>query len=354
MATPQHNTTGKRRSGDPSSHQSGQEDLSVPTTTEHYNIATDNDDDPHTENDDGPHNDNDDDNSDDHDQPINKTRTSKRTRNKTRQIKAILQHTQSTLMSTYIRNKYRGLPSTAPVPPHEEWLHGPRLTFWEWWSGSSRLSTVMAKLTLANGERVTCGPPLSWETGWDLRNDSHRAAIKRIYQRRRPMLVFASPTCGPWSSSNTNLDLTTKHDIRQVELHAFNLFGEIAIQQTSMAADFVLEQSQASELLKQPAALELLQLPGVLPDQILHQCMHGAIDRETKQPVKKPTLFRGTVALTRNKTCDKSHTHQHLQGKYSDGVSRTSWAQTYPWRLCYDLSKDFVRHLNARLKPLGT
>jgi hypothetical protein len=276
----------RRRSGDPSPHLSGQGDLAMQQSTEHYNIATDNDDD-----------NNDNENEEDNYHHHNQTRSSKRTRTKTKQVKSLLHHTQQQLMSTYIRNKYAGLPAHTPPPDISQWLHGPRWTLWEFWAGSGRLSRTMGKYKLADGTQATAGPPVSWEFGWDLRNPTHTDALKVLYRNRQPFVVFAAPSCGPWSSSSTNLDAETKNAIREVELKALNFYLEIAQLQSAKGRSHILEQSQASELLRTSHTLQLLNFDNSIPDQLTHQCFHGACDAETGEPIKKPTVFRGTVPL---------------------------------------------------------
>ena len=128
---------------------------------------------------------------DDDERPAgNQHRTNNRIRNKTRQVKAILNHTAKILMSRRVHEKYKGLPPDTPPPPYESYLEGPQWHIWEWWSGSGRFTEACSKLKLWDGTRVLTGPPISWETGWDLRNSTHQAILMRLYRRRRSMVIL--------------------------------------------------------------------------------------------------------------------------------------------------------------------
>jgi hypothetical protein len=71
------------------------------------------------------------------------------------------------------QTKYKGLPLGSPVPPivvrytkHKQWH------FWEWWAGQGNLTRV------AEREHMTVGPPITWDTGWCLKLETHRQALK--------------------------------------------------------------------------------------------------------------------------------------------------------------------------------
>ena len=97
--------------------------------------------------------------------------------------------------------------------------------------------------------------------------------------------------------------------------------------------------------------MSILQLPNAVPDQVTHQCQFNAQDKEPGEPVKKPSLFRGSILLNQSiKLCDNSHKHKHLQGKYKDGTSRTHHAQAYPHQFAMALAKDCVRWINNKLR----
>jgi len=73
-----------------------------------------------------------------------------------------------------------------------------------------------------------------------------------------------------------------------------------------------------------------------------------------KKPHKKPTVLKGTVALTERtiQWCDASHVHEPLNGKLKNGKLRTAGAQKYTVCFCKRLCRDFKVFLsNASAYP---
>ncbi len=119
-----------------------------------------------------------------------------------------------------ILKKYRGLDPDTPVPEYSHFLKGPRWDIWEWWAGSAKVSRCFGKLRKILGREPRVGPPISYNTGWDLRNVRHQRALREIQEARRPAVLIAEPQCSLWSNSNTTMDPSLKESLRQSEAGA--------------------------------------------------------------------------------------------------------------------------------------
>ena len=136
-------------------------------------------------------------------------------------LRKITREAKSILMSQKTCERYAGLPADAPVPSTSGMPRG-IFDFWEWWAGSAVLTTRMSRSSYKKGQ-VKCGPPISWEFGWDLRNATHRKQLKDLHRNHTPQLMWFATTCGPWSNSNTNMDPVELAKIRAVEMVTIEL-----------------------------------------------------------------------------------------------------------------------------------
>ena len=97
---------------------------------------------------------------------------------------------------------------------------------------------------------------------------------------------------------------------------------------------FVMESPLSSRLWYVDEVAKLLQHPRVVC-VLADQCMLGLVDPEG-HPTKKATMVacRSEVLARRlNVRCNNKHTHVRLEGSVR-GISRTSFAQTWPVQLC--------------------
>ena len=73
-------------------------------------------------------------------------------------------------------------------------------------------------------------------------------------------------------------------------------------------------------------------LPGV-GSVVLDQCMLGLVSKVTETPMRKRTRIMTNshelIKLLSGKCCDKTHSHQKIEGN-EGGVKRSVWAQVYP------------------------
>lgn len=261
-----------------------------------------------------------------------------------RKIRSTTKQTRLEQNATY-RKKYRGLPPTTPVPNVSD--TGPQWEVWEWWAGSGRLTKMCSKLGLV------CGPIISHSTGWCLKIDSHRKRLRQLLLARKPKILFGAPTCSPWSNASTNMAPDIKQMIREEEMVMLNFFFECCELQHAASRLYCYEQPRASELLRLNASITLARNTGS-HDHLLCMCSHGLVDPFNGKPCKKETTIRGTVPLTRRtvKWCDCSVGHQVLQGCLPNGVLRTEVAQTYTWKFCSSLAKDFRDNLRLKMYPI--
>ncbi len=247
-------------------------------------------------------------------------------------------------MTNRTKRKYEGLPPTAPVPEVDSIFDlKRRWDLWEWWAGKGGITVRMSR------RNHTVGPPITWDTGWDIRNDRHRQDLRRLQYAHKPRILVAEPTCGPWSNSNTNMSREDLELIRNQELKSLTfLYESFAIQANEFKADYVLEQPRASEMLSLQPIIAIQDLDNCLPDQYGCHCRHGLADPENSKPMMKPFVLRGSVPFPR--TCVWCNcppdAHQHVQGTLRSGQLRTEFAQTFTTRFC----NSFVRDLECHLK----
>ena len=224
----------------------------------------------------------------------------------------------------------------------EKWLQqirkkGFKVQFWEWCSGSGRLSLM----TLLAG--LCVGFPLDYRYGWDIGHGPHQKIISQIQAEILPDELFAAPTCTPWSVSSNGKDPVRREAERHFERPALEFVHDSMLWQYNRGSGFTLEQPIGSAVFKEEPISRLGLLPGVRCQQ-LDQCMHGATD-EKQQPIRKAT---GLLSNRRWKAvflrCNghRGRPHGQLQGQLQ-GVNRTARAAVYPKRMCHRMAADLWR-----------
>ena len=182
--------------------------------------------------------------------------------------------------------------------------------FWEFWSGSGKLTATCIR------KGLKCGPPLSHETGWCFLLPAHREAIKQLYLEHRPLVLWGSPLCSPWSTANTTMNPDLKKLVRQQQIEYFSFYADLCHLQYHCGRAWLLEQPKGSQLLREPVCLNLLALNA--HDSNLCMCAHGLAGPVNGKPCKKETTIRGTNGVITDRAavwCSGDHQHQVLEGK---------------------------------------
>eukprot|EP00435_Cladocopium_sp_Y103_P007263 s3374_g2.t1 len=248
----------------------------------------------------------------------------------------------------YLQKMYRGVPEEfysktrqCPVTPHNarSWMRknkNKKFNFWEWCSGSGRLSL----LALLSGLCILF--PIDYRYGWDLGLPEHQRIILEIEQdiNDGPDVLFASPTCRPWSISSTRRDLSQTTKERNEEMPTVEFIKKKFKKRCRNKKASVLEQPWTSALWE-----HLADLPG----ECLRtdQCRFGAQD-ELNNPILKPTGLHSDFGLRHSIMRCVGHQgrrHGWLQGT-TQGINRTTIAAVYPEAFCKALIKDFKRFIN--------
>ena len=248
----------------------------------------------------------------------------------------------------YLQKMYKGVPEEfytktrqTPVTPKNarSWMKkrkGNRFNLWEWCSGSGRLSLI----ALLSGLCVLF--PIDYRYGWDLSLPEHQRLILEIEQdiNHGPDVLFASPTCRPWSISSTRRDLAQTMREREGELPTVSFIKQKIKKRCKDKKGNILEQPWTSALWE-----HLEDLPG--ERQRTDQCRFGAQD-ELGQPILKPTGLYSDFGL---RNClarcggHQGRRHGWLQGT-TQGVNRTTIAAVYPEAFCKSVVRDIKRFIN--------
>ena len=125
----------------------------------------------------------------------------------------------------YLQKMYKAVPEEfytktkrRPVTPRNvrSWWkkrQGNHFHFWEWCSGSGRLSL----LAMLAGLCVMF--PVDYRYGWDLSHPEHRRLLNEIgAEMSGPDVTFYSPSCRPWPISSTKRDLAVTQQERMNEM----------------------------------------------------------------------------------------------------------------------------------------
>ena len=240
-----------------------------------------------------------------------------------------------------IPEEYYSKTGRRPVTPGnvQKWMdhcdgHGLRFQAWEWFSGSGRLSLILA---LAH---VMVGFPVDYRYGWDIGHPPHQRLLQRCQEMFDPELLYGAPSCTPWSVASAQKAAHLREQDRQQELPTLEFLYETMMRQHNAHRGFAVEQPYSSDMLKSSPVSRLLDHAGVKITRV-DQCMHGAQD-ENQQPIRKATAILSNRRWPRTtKRCNghKGAKHGQLQGQWH-GCSRTTMAAVYPKRLCQALSQD--------------
>jgi hypothetical protein len=235
-----------------------------------------------------------------------------------------------------------------PVTPSnfKKWMakmkgRGIKWHFWEWFSGSGRLSLTMLLAGLS------VGFPVDLRYGWDINNLSHQAMLREAQAEFQPGVLMCAPDCAPWSVASNSKDPQARQEERLRDQPGLDFTQSSCEKQSKHGRGFVVEQPYGSAMWTD--GLHLEDIPDYRKKQRVDQCMHGAVD-EAKNPVQKATGLGSNIKF--NKTAlrcggHKGQQHAHLCGQVG-GINRTAAAAVYPRQMCQRMRLDIVTFLNKR------
>ena len=259
-----------------------------------------------------------------------------------KQLRLSTRQQQHLAKSATYQRKYKPLPPLSPVPSLINISSG-QWDFWEWWAGSANMSKT-ARVDC----HLVCGPPITRECGWELSLPHHQLALLHLLDSHKPLILYAGPTCAPWSQANTTMEEELKSIIRQLEEAVFSFYASACRKQVQEGRDYVYEQPRNSALLNTSTAVSLAKDTKSV-DQYLCMCMHDLKSPATGLLHMKPSVLRGTVRFTQRtlRWCDKQHPHEQLNGRAPGGGLKTSYAQQYTKTFCKRCCRDMRSFLNG-------
>ena len=199
---------------------------------------------------------------------------------------------------------------------------------WEWMAGSGRLSATARRLSL------THLPPLDYRWGHNLSHWFHQVHALWCLLLFPVNVLFASPTCTPWSTNARQWSPEKREALRGHEALTLRFLTICFFIQSLLGRSWMVEQPAGSDMFR-ASALSLLTGDDPLEpnfDFTFDQCMLGAHSENI--PVKKrSTLLANRPFSSEPPQCDQSHQHCVLRGSDRFGV-RTAQAAVYPPRLC--------------------
>ena len=250
----------------------------------------------------------------------------------------------------YLQKMYKAVPEEfytktkrTPVTPRNvrSWWkkrQGNHFHFWEWCSGSGRLSL----LAMLAGLCVMF--PVDYRYGWDLSHPEHRRLLNEIgAEMSGPDVTFYSPSCRPWSISSTKRDLAVTQQERMNEMPTVQYIKKKINDGCKNRRGYILEQPWSSALWE-----HLRDKPG--ETHRTDQCQFNAKD-EMDNPILKPTGLQSSLVLKHSLKRCKGHggkRHGWLQGAFQ-GMNRTTMAAVYPEAMCKAIIKDVKNFINHKM-----
>ena len=169
-------------------------------------------------------------------------------------------------------------------------------------------------------------------------------------------VLFAAPTCTPWSTNARAWTEEARDHQRSYETSALKFLRILILVQTLLGRHWMIEQPAGSELFDSedsPLSSLLSQHSTLLERHttVIDQCMYGAVMDDL--PVKKRTRLESSFPPHHQpRQCDHSHRHCVLRGNNAQGT-RTAQAAMYPHPLCHAIL-DEVSHVSAEIRDGGS
>lgn len=193
-------------------------------------------------------------------------------------------------------------------------------------------------------------------TGWDF-EVTHCAQLSvDLLDRLMIDFLILSPPCTVFSELQRLWNFKRMHPAkvqamwRQGMLH---LVHSIRCARRQLASDrlFVLEHPARASSWQTEEMKSLAAQPNV-HSVVFDQCMTGLVSKVLKKPMRKRTrLLTNSVSVVRafqGLRCDRSHTHQTIQGS-EGGVRRSTHAQCYPPPMVDRLARCCQEEIFARM-----
>ena len=211
--------------------------------------------------------------------------------------------------------------------------------FWEVYSGSGNLSTVMESY----GWLVQ---RFDYEEGWDFDISEHRRQFLKLQDEVCPDFIWYAPRCTEWSPMQ---NLNVYNEERREALDAERVYQE-KVHLKLCRRSYVKQHNEGRHgAIEQPRFAASWRTPTfqTLPGQEcwLDQCQFGVKlpnSYGTEMFVKKPTRLQCTdhgMAVELSWLCPGLHEHLPLEGSSPGIGSRTAAAATYQFVFCDYLAK---------------
>ena len=160
------------------------------------------------------------------------------------------------------QNERESLRPTGTWPALPRGLDVPIWDFLELFAGRASLTTACDR------HELLCGPPITWENGYDLENDDHWKTIEHYLSTKHVRILWRSPEFQYWKVGGEKLMLsdakTLERMYRACEIVSHS--GGYFVAEFPFRPDFSFTE----------VAEKLRQLPGCLPeDQLLDMCQHN-------------------------------------------------------------------------------
>jgi len=225
--------------------------------------------------------------------------------------------------------------------------------FWEFGSGTGKLSLAMSRL----GAEV--GFPVDPRYGWNLLDADHRKMLDVASDLFKPKIRYSSPDHVPWLphyARGNEKKRTSERGLFE-EYLVWELNQQKAMVNRQMA--FVLENPMSSEIFDQTSLLDTSQLENYRAKQVCHLCQHGAsiellVDDQKKVfPSKRSTRFDSNIPLRHacrrcrgsGGLCSLGRPHNGCGVTINDKQKSQRLYHKYPTAFCKAMSKDLMNFL---------
>ena len=222
-----------------------------------------------------------------------------------------------------------------------------KVKIWEVFAGEGRVTNVASRHPDVEARRF------SLHEGWDFTKVKHRAAFIKLLIAEEPDAVLISPMCKLWSNlqeltiaSHPEYEYKLEQ-MRQLDHDEILMFTATVYEiQRRNGRLGLCEHPERSRAWKTEA---FQRMKGY--DVPVDQCCYGlklVNDWNEMLPVKKPTTFRVTGPLIRDKLmrrCDGSHRHTPLEGSIPGVGLRSKLAENYPHALAVQIVKSILYQL---------